>query len=78
MSGRLGVGQLVIGTPPRHLCGSGRFFGGRGAPSSSISLARRESIMSDPQRREFLAAAGIASLAAPGAAQPAAGGDRVS
>ena len=31
--------------------------------------------MSDPQRREFLAAAGIASLAALGAAQPAAGGD---
>jgi oxalate decarboxylase len=46
-----------------------------GAPSSSISLARRESIMSDPQRREFLAAAGIASLAALGAAQPAGGGD---
>ena len=31
--------------------------------------------MFDPQRREFLAAAGIASLAALGAAQPAAGGD---
>ena len=31
--------------------------------------------MSDPQRREFLAAAGIASLAALGGAQPAAGGD---
>jgi oxalate decarboxylase len=31
--------------------------------------------MSDPQRREFLAAAGIASLAALGSAQPAAGGD---
>ena len=31
--------------------------------------------MSDPQRREFLAAAGMASLAALGGAQPAAGGD---
>jgi oxalate decarboxylase len=31
--------------------------------------------MSDPQRREFLAAAGIASLAALGGVQPAAGGD---
>lgn len=31
--------------------------------------------MSDPQRREFLAAAGIASLAALGAARPAAAGD---
>ena len=31
--------------------------------------------MSDPQRREFLAAAGIASLAALGSATPAAGGD---
>ena len=31
--------------------------------------------MSDPQRRGFLAAAGIASLAALGGAQPAAGGD---
>ena len=31
--------------------------------------------MSDPQRREFLAAAGIASLAALAGAQPAAGGD---
>ena len=31
--------------------------------------------MSDPQRREFLAAAGIASLAALGAATPAASGD---
>ena len=31
--------------------------------------------MSDPQRREFLAAAGLASLAALGEAQPAAGGD---
>ena len=31
--------------------------------------------MSDPQRREFLAAAGIASLAALGSASPAAGGD---
>jgi oxalate decarboxylase len=31
--------------------------------------------MPDPQRREFLAAAGIASLAALGAAQPAAAGD---
>ena len=31
--------------------------------------------MSDPQRREFLAAAGLASLAALGGAQPAAGGD---
>ena len=31
--------------------------------------------MSDPQRREFLAAAGIASLAALGGARSAAGGD---
>src|SRR5437868_8126036 len=31
--------------------------------------------MSDPQRREFLAAAGVASLAALGGATPAAGGD---
>ena len=31
--------------------------------------------MSDPQRREFLAAAGIASLAALGGTRPAAGGD---
>jgi oxalate decarboxylase len=31
--------------------------------------------MSDPQRREFLAAAGMTSLAMLGAAQPAAGGD---
>ena len=31
--------------------------------------------MSDPQRREFLAAAGIASLAALATTQPAAGGD---
>jgi oxalate decarboxylase len=31
--------------------------------------------MSDPQRRAFLAAAGIASLAALGGTQPAAGGD---
>ena len=31
--------------------------------------------MSDPQRREFLAAAGIASLAALAGTQPAAGGD---
>ena len=31
--------------------------------------------MSDPQRREFLAAAGMASLATLGGAQPAAGGD---
>jgi oxalate decarboxylase len=31
--------------------------------------------MSDPQRRAFLAAAGIASLAALGSATPAAGGD---
>jgi oxalate decarboxylase len=51
-------------------------FGGRvGRRRRSISLDRRESIMSDPQRRAFLAAAGIASLAALGGTQPAAGGD---
>jgi oxalate decarboxylase len=38
-------------------------------------MVAEECIMSDPQRREFLAAAGIASLAALAAAQPAAGGD---
>ena len=38
-------------------------------PSSEHFAGPKESIMSD-QRREFLAAAGIASLAAPGAAQP--------
>jgi oxalate decarboxylase len=45
------------------------------APSSEHFAGPKESIMFDPQRREFLAAAGIASLAALGAAQPAAGGD---
>jgi oxalate decarboxylase len=38
-------------------------------------MVAEECIMSDPQRREFLAAAGIASLTALAVAQPAAGGD---
>src|SRR5258705_4287768 len=68
--------RLVVDTPHRQLCGL------VGTPSAVAWAApehfaglQRESIMSDPQRRKFLAAAGIASLAALGSTTPAAGGD---
>ena len=66
----------MIGIPHRQLCGLvGTPSAVAWAAAEHFAGPQRESIMSDPQRREFLAAAGIASLAALATAPPAAGGD---
>jgi oxalate decarboxylase len=57
------------------LWSSGHSFGGCVGRPGAFRWPAKESTMSDPQRRAFLAAAGIVSLAALGSATPAAGGD---